>query len=105
MTLSKTPDLLIRLQDWYAAHLDGVWEHSYGIEIGTLDNPGWSVRIDLTGTSHQDVPFQEVRHNYEDPEGWYSCRRVGATLEGHGGPKQLESILSCLLIWLEAPPS
>lgn len=105
MTTSNPSYLLVRLQDWYAAHLDGEWEHSYGIEIGTLDNPGWFVRIDLTGTSHQDVPFQEVRHDIEAPEAWYSCRRVGAKLEGYGGPKQLEALLACLLTWLESPPS
>jgi Immunity protein 53 len=27
-----------------------VWERSFGVEIGTLDNPGWSLKVDLTDT-------------------------------------------------------
>jgi hypothetical protein len=33
-------DLLRWLQDWHAGQCDGDWEHSYGVDIGTLDNPG-----------------------------------------------------------------
>jgi len=38
------------LQKWYADHCDGDWEHEYGIVIETLDNPGWSIVIDLKNT-------------------------------------------------------
>jgi ribosomal protein L37E len=40
----KMDDLLSKLSDWYAAQCDGDWEHEFGIHIGTLDNPGWSVK-------------------------------------------------------------
>jgi hypothetical protein len=33
-------DLLEWLMRWYAAHCDGEWEHTYGVVIDTLDNPG-----------------------------------------------------------------
>jgi len=33
-------DLLKWLQDWYAARCYGDWEHEFGINIRTLDNPG-----------------------------------------------------------------
>ena len=39
------------LQQWYQKNCDGEWEHLYGIEIETLDNPGWHVKIDLEETS------------------------------------------------------
>ncbi len=106
MTLPSSPaTTLTRLQAWYAAHTDGVWEHSYGVEISTLDNPGWAVRLDLAGTSHEHAAFPEVRHSDEDASAWYGCRKVGVVLEGHCGPEQLEVVLSCMLDWLEAPPS
>ena len=44
-------DALYLLQRWYVAQCDAEWEHSYGVEIGTLDYPGWSLRIDLKGTA------------------------------------------------------
>jgi hypothetical protein len=36
-------DLLRALQRWYARHCDSTWEHRYGIQIETCDNPGWWV--------------------------------------------------------------
>jgi immunity protein 53 of polymorphic toxin system len=44
-------DTLRRFQNWYQAHCNGDWEHHAGVTIDTLDNPGWSVRIHLTGMS------------------------------------------------------
>jgi Immunity protein 53 len=38
------------LQAWYSDQCDGDWEHELGVEIGTIDNPGWRLAIDLTGT-------------------------------------------------------
>jgi hypothetical protein len=44
-------DTINWLQDWYKQNCDGDWEHSYGINIYTVDNPGWSVNIELTDTN------------------------------------------------------
>ena len=38
-------DLLKALQQWYQSKCDGTWEHMYGVEIDTLDNPGWTVSL------------------------------------------------------------
>lgn len=43
-------DTLRRLCNWYAAQCDGEWEHHYGVTIGTLDNPGWQLTIDLNAS-------------------------------------------------------
>src|SRR4051812_33664431 len=43
-------DALYLLQWWYLAQCNDAWEH-FGVGIGTLDNPGWSVRVELTDTS------------------------------------------------------
>ena len=43
-------DILCWLQNWYHSNCDGGWEHLYGVKIDTLDNPGWSVAIDLEDT-------------------------------------------------------
>jgi hypothetical protein len=44
-------DILTWLQAWFLSQCNDTWEHSYGIKIDTLDNPGWEVVIDLAGTS------------------------------------------------------
>jgi len=33
-------DDLTWLMNWYVAQCDGDWEHRFGFEIGTLENPG-----------------------------------------------------------------
>ena len=46
------------LQGWYMAHCDDDWEHSFGVTIETIDNPGWNGpnRPGGHGTSH--APLQ-----------------------------------------------
>ena len=39
------------LEAWYRKHCGGDWEHQHGVELGTLDNPGWRLAVDLEGTS------------------------------------------------------
>lgn len=48
--------------------MDGEWEHSYGVEIGTLDNPGWRVKVDLEATELKSRRFQrhEVHRSEDD---------------------------------------
>lgn len=48
------------VQNWYLAHANGDWEHDHGILIESLDNPGWRVTINLTGTELEHSPFQEL---------------------------------------------
>jgi hypothetical protein len=40
--------LLEQIQNWYAGQCDGRWEHSFGIKIETLDNPGWTCPASLS---------------------------------------------------------
>ena len=41
-------NLIHWIEKWYKGNCNGDWEHSYGITIETLDNPGWDFTIDLT---------------------------------------------------------
>jgi len=55
-------DNLKWLTQWYLAQCNDDWEHLYGVKIDTLDNPGWSLRIELTGTAMQvSSPHRVVR--------------------------------------------
>ena len=33
-------NMLEWLMNWYESNCDGDWEHSYGVKIESLDNPG-----------------------------------------------------------------
>ena len=91
-------DSLQELQRWYQSHCNGDWEHGYGIEIGTLDNPGWNVTIDLTETELSGLPFDDLQRLEHDTE-WIHCWVVDDKFEGRGGPLMLEEILRTFLDW------
>ena len=42
------------LENWYVARCNGDWEHQWGVTIGTLDNPGWTLVIDLNQTKAEN---------------------------------------------------
>ncbi len=48
------------LQYWYQIHCNGDWEHSSRIHIGTIDNPGWSLTINLEDTELESKEFQQI---------------------------------------------
>lgn len=88
--------ILQLLQDWYSRQCDGQWEHSFGIKIDTIDNPGWSVKIDLAETelSEKQVPEFKSERGSDD---WIICSLKAGTFYGYGDPSKLESIISYFL--------
>ncbi|HZI16611.1 MAG TPA: immunity 53 family protein, partial [Myxococcus sp.] len=93
-------DALKRLQDWYARQCDEEWEHTYGVTIDTLDNPGWRVKINLKGTALESTPLDTVDVNHGDAD-WWMCRREGTDFFGVGDPTKLQTILEHFLAWAE----
>lgn len=85
-------DSLAWLMSWYARHCDGDWEHEHGVKIETLDNPGWSVSIDLVGTDFEALEVTQERVNRTEND-WFHIRTRDGRLEGHGGPGNLVEIL------------
>src|SRR4051812_27638192 len=51
---------LERLQAWYFNQCDGDWEHGHGVRIETLDNPGWSLKVNLLDTDLEDRVFARI---------------------------------------------
>ncbi|MFI5925028.1 immunity 53 family protein [Micromonospora sp. NPDC051543] len=88
------------LQAWYATQCDGEWEHEYGIRIETLDNPGWSVRIDLGDTALSGMAYerQEIRRSEHDwVLTWVEKDQFGAAC----GPLNLGEALHLFRQWVE----
>ena len=48
--MSLDPNLLERLPWWYTSMCNGDWEHTYGVFISNIDNPGWSLKVELKDT-------------------------------------------------------
>lgn len=80
------------LQDWYQSQCDSDWEHDYGIRIETLDNPGWSIEIDLTNTtvtmSSQKWELIEISKN-----SWVGYKIENDIYFASGDPKKLELMI------------
>jgi hypothetical protein len=91
-------DAVLRLAKWYEAQCNGSWEHEYGVVIDTLDNPGWSVKVDLTGTNLAGSQFVEVK-NLAHERNWIHCVVKEQRFEGTGGPGMLGHILEVFLSW------
>ena len=97
---------LKRLEAWYAAQCDGDWEHSFGVQVDTLDNPGWTVDIDLEGTALADAPFEEVAYGVGDDaapseDDWMVCKVQEKRFVGVGGPHKLDEIFETFLNWAD----
>lgn len=107
---SPRQDTLFRLQRWYASHCDGDWEHTYGVQIDTLDNPGWSLKIDLYGTELENVSFDRLLVGISEEAAlqggdgdvsWYVCEVINAQFVAIGGPRNLGDIIEVFLEWAE----
>lgn len=96
-------DILADIQRWYNAQCDGDWEHDFGLIITTLDNPGWSVKIGLTDTLLEDLPFEPI--NVDNEHGvWLSCHVEEKMFRGAGDASQLTQILEVFLEWAKTVP-
>ena len=73
---------LSQLQRWLARTCDGDWEHQLGLEIRTLDNPGWMV--DLTNTALDSADFDHVRNSMTSANGPLQGR--GSSFTAPGAP-------------------
>lgn len=90
-----------RLQEWYVSQCDEDWEHSYGVKIDTLDNPGWTVTIDLAETALEGLVVVRQRINRTDQD-WVQCEVVNQQFIACGGPLNLEELIEMFLsMWTE----
>jgi hypothetical protein len=88
------------LQSWYSRHCDGDWEHGQGVSITTLDNPGWSLDIDLADTEMEQVHFESVSRDVSEVE-WIFCRIKDGQFQGRCGAHQLIEMISIFRSWCE----
>ncbi len=111
--------LVDEIQVWYETQCNGDWEHDYGLTIVTLDNPGWKVTINLTGTKlvnkHFEILSKNVPQKLVDQAmgkikppfiaasptsaDWFLCSVQEEKFEGAGSPQNLTTILEAFLKW------
>ena len=95
-------DVLGQFQAWYLERCNDEWEHSYGVNITTLDNPGWTVDVDLADTPLSGRPYERVEtHRSEDD--WLVSWREEARWCAACGPLNLAEALAAFLDWGRSP--
>lgn len=93
-------ETLDRLQDWYFSHCDSEWEHGYGIKIDTLDNPGWTICVDLKGTNAEKRTLDLVKLDRNDAD-WIQYWVEKKQFRIACGPKNLTESLDIFLSWVD----
>jgi hypothetical protein len=80
------------IEQWYLSHCDGDWEHQYVVEIRTIGNPGWTVKIDLaeTGLEHLSLEYSVVEKSETN---WYGYSVKNSMFEAAGDPSKLQFLL------------
>lgn len=86
------------LQKWFKSNCNGDWEHSYGISIYTLDNPGWAVDVDLAETALELVAYLPTRVERTDQD-WVWCKVENRKFMGRGGTGNLGELLLIFCQW------
>jgi Immunity protein 53 len=94
-------DELKRLQDWYFSQCNGDWEHTYGVKVENIDNPGWMLTVELTDSDLQDVQFQTQRVQRSDTD-WIHCAVNEMKFRGSGGSHNLTEIIGVFLSFAES---
>ncbi len=90
----------MQLQQWYLAQCDGDWEHDSGIEIGTLDNPGWRVRVNVSGTNVEGREFSRVNVERSDAD-WIQAWVEDGGWHAACGPLNLDEAVGIFITWVD----
>ncbi|MGK5595736.1 MAG: Imm53 family immunity protein [Parachlamydiaceae bacterium] len=93
---------LDEIQEWYESQCNGDWEHSYGFNIKTLENPGWRVLIAVAETEWEDEPFSKLMIKRTDDD-WMHCKVKRRYFKVYGRAGNLIEIFDIFLIWTESP--
>lgn len=89
------------LEAWYARQCNGEWEHTYGVLVETLDNPGWRVRVDLAETSLDGASFEAFKRETSEQD-WIHVRIEDGAFVGYGGSRNLIDIVSIFTDWMHS---
>jgi hypothetical protein len=90
---------LERLQNWYLRQCDGEWERTYGILIGTIDNPGWMVGVSLKDTTLEKKPFDRIEKEHSEHNWVHAWIADDDVFECACGPENLDEALSIFCDW------
>ncbi len=95
-----------KLEEWYASNCEPIidgetpWQHRYGIKIRTIDNPGWTIGIDLERTRMSNVTVPQYIYENGDDD-WYRCQIVDNVFSGFGDPSKLSVMIEWFFLQVD----
>lgn len=92
--------MLEKLQNIYLSQCNGDWEHSFGVQIDTLDNPGWWFTFDLQDTPLMGVTFERTSIE-RNASNWVQYESTGNKFEGACGVQNLSELITIFARWWE----
>ncbi len=81
---------------WYDANCNGCWEHHHGVQIDTLDNPGWLITISTIDTA-SPLPPEDEHDERRSSVDWINWRVEDHIFKGAGGPRNLPELIDTFL--------
>ncbi|SRR5258708_36281531 len=94
---------LSKLESWYASQCNGEWEHGYGVKIDTLDNPGWSLKIDLRGTKKQNSALDRITIERTETD-WLQYWTEKKQFHLRCGTLNLSEAVDIFVKWFDSKP-
>lgn len=86
-------EILDWIQHWFKGHCDGDWEHHDGIQITTIEKPGWDVEIDISNTSIANIHIPWIL-NETSAQNWYGVKIENQKFNASGDPEKLTFLLN-----------
>jgi len=80
------------IQHWFKNNCDGDWERGDGIQITTLDNPGWELEIDISNTSIANIYIEWIL-NEKSAQDWYGVKIENQRFTASGDAGKLKFLL------------
>jgi hypothetical protein len=80
------------LINWYDNCVSTHLSSAKRVHIGTLDNPGWNLYVDLMGTGFETALFEYVKVERSEHD-WYHCFIRENTFHGPCGPFNLFEVI------------
>ncbi|MEM7229029.1 MAG: Imm53 family immunity protein [Planctomycetota bacterium] len=99
---SPTGDDRLRVLDAWCAANQSTDDRYPRLVLGTLDNPGWTLSVELAGTGLHPQNVQESKSNTDSNDAWMVVQSHESTYRSFGGPKVLDQMLSAFLFWARA---
>ncbi len=87
------------LLKWLESQYKGSWQGQSVVSLGTLDNPGWILKINIDQTMQQNQAFSEIIIDRTDCD-WVQCLVRDGGFLGAGGGYNLPEIVQIFRNWV-----